>query len=332
MELFGKDLITTQDWSIEEIEALLKVAKELKKSRFKNRWSNCLEKKTFLMLFYNPSMRTRESFECAATELGGHAQYLETKSMRLKRKEAIGEEPKDVARVMSNYGCGIGIRILEDSINKYGEGDKLIREYAKHAEVPVISMAHDKYHPCQALADLMALRTRLGNLKNKKLFLMWSSGHLVRSWSSVQAALLLLSRVGMDVTLTYPKGWDLDGEVIEKVKNNVASAGSGFEITHSLVSAEGADVVYSRNWMSPLRYQSSKEEEIELALKHKDWICDEQLIDRTNNAYFMHPMPVERGWEVTDEVVDSERSLIYEIAENRLHVQKALLALTMGER
>jgi N-acetylornithine carbamoyltransferase len=284
------------------------------------------------MLFYDPSMRTRESFECAATELGGHAQYLEPKAMRLKRKGVTGEEPKDIARVMSSYGCGIGIRILEDSISEYGEGDKLIREYAKYAEIPVTSMAHDKDHPCQALADLMGLRTHFSNLKGKKLFLMWSSGHLVRAWSSVQAALLLLSRVGMDITLAYPKGWDLDEEVIEKVKNNVASVSSEFEITHSLLDAEGADVVYSRNWMSPLRYQSSKEREIELALKHRDWICDEQLMDRTNRAYFMHPMPVERSWEVSDEVADSERSLIYEIAENRLHVQKALLALTMGEK
>jgi len=331
-DLFGKDLITTQDWSIEEIETLLETAEEMKKNRFKNRWSDHLDKKTFLMLFYNPSMRTRESFECAATELGGHAQYLEPKSMRLKRKGSIGEEPRDVAKVMSRYGCGIGIRLLEDAINYYGEGDKLLREYAKHAEVPVVSMAHDRYHPCQGLADLMGLENHLNNLKGKKLFLMWSSGHLVRSLSSIQADLLLLSRMGMDITLAYPKGWELDEEVIEKTKSNASSAGSHFEITHSMNGADGADVVYSRNWMSPLRYQSSKEEEIERALKHREWICDRRLIDRTNNAYFVHPMPIERGWEVTDEVADSEGSLIYEIAENRLHVQKALLAMTMGEK
>ena len=326
--MYGKDLITTQEWSIEELEELLKVAKELKRDRFKNRYNSCLDRRTFLMLFYNPSIRTRESFECSATELGGHAQYLEPKSMRLKSKTQAGETIKDAAKVMSRYGCGIGMRILEDAINEYGEGDRIIREYAEHASVPVVSMAHDIYHPCQALADMMGVQERLGNVKNKKLFVMWSSGHLVRSLCSVQSAMLIFSRFGMDVTLAYPEGWELDPGVIDTVKNNASNSNSKFEITHSLEDAEGADIIYARNWMSPLRYERRKEEEIELSLKHRDWICDSKLMG--DNAYFIHPMPIERGYEVTDEVVDSDRSLVYDIAENRLHVQKALLALTMG--
>jgi len=325
----GKDLITAQEWSLEDLEKVLRVAGEMKADRFGNKYANVLSRKTFLMLFYNPSLRTRESFECAATELGGHAQFLEPKSMRLKSATAAGEEIRDGAAVMSRYGGGIGIRILEDAISEYGEGERVLRGYARYADVPVISMAHDKYHPCQALADVMGLREHMGSLQGKKMLIMWSSGHLVRSWCSVQSTLLLALRMGMNVTLAHPPRYDLDPEVMEQGKRNAEQAGSTFEIASDLNAAEGADVVYSRNWMSPYRYEHGKETEVVMALEHRDWICDERLMAQTNDAYFIHPMPMERGFEATDGVVDSKRSIIYDIAENRLHVQKAVMALTM---
>jgi N-acetylornithine carbamoyltransferase len=330
-KLFGKDMISTQDWSIEDLEFLLKIAGEMKKRRFGNEWSNCLAKKTFMMLFYNPSLRTRESFECAATELGGHAQYLEPKAMRMKTAQGEGEEICDSAKVMSRYAQGIGIRLLEDAISYYGEGEKTLREYAQHSSIPVISMAHDKDHPCQALADLLALKEAFGKVEKKKIVIMWGCGHWVRSWSSIQADLLLLSKFGMDITLAYPEGYDLDPKVISQTRKNARKSNSSFEISNSLEDLTGADVIYSRNWMSRNRYNREKQEEVKLALEHREWICDQKLMEKNHNAYYIHPMPIEREWEVSNQVADSKRSLIYDIAENRLHVQKAVMALTMGE-
>lgn len=335
MDLQGKDLICTQEWAVEELEAVLSLAAEMKRERFTHRYNNCLAQKTFFMFFYNPSVRTRQSFECAATELGGHAQFLEPGAMRLKTATTAGETIEDAAEVMSRYAVGLGIRILEDKISAYGEGDDLLREYARWAEIPIISMAHDKYHPCQGLADMMGLREHLGqDLKRKRLLMMWGHGALARSWCSVQENVLICSRFGMDVTLAHPEGYDLDPKVIAAVEQNCVAHRSRFEIIHdSKEGYEGADVVYARNWMSPQAYKDGvleKADEIEKALRYPEWICDAEKMALTNDALFIHPMPVDRGHEVTDEVASGPRSIIYDVAENRLHVQKALMALTMG--
>jgi N-acetylornithine carbamoyltransferase len=138
----------------------------------------------------------------------------------------------------------------------------------------------------------------------------------------------------MDVTLAHPEGYDLDPEVIAAVGENCASHGSRFEMTHDPEAGyEGTDIVYARNWMSPQAYKDGvldKPGEIEKAVGHPQWICDAEKMALTNDALFIHPMPVDRGHEVTDEVASGPRSIIYDVAENRLHVQKALMALTMG--
>jgi ornithine carbamoyltransferase len=332
----GKDMLTTQDWSVEELEIILKIAEDMQKYRFTDKYSYILNNRTFFMFFYNPSVRTRQSFECAATELGGHAQFLEPKSMRLKTAKTAGETIEDAANVMSRYACGLGIRILEDQISAYGEGHQLLEEYAKWASIPIVSMAHDKFHPCQGLADLMGYRKHLGtNLKGKKILHTWGQGALCRSWSSIQESLLATSRMGMDVTLAFPEGYDLDPEVIEMTKKNCEANGQKFEITHDSVEGyEGADVVYSRNWMTAQAYEGGtlrKAEEIEKSMKYSGWTCNSENMRRSNNALFSHPMPVDRGSEVTDEIASGPRSIIYDIAENRLHVQKAIMALTMSD-
>ncbi len=335
-ELFGKDLICSQDWSKNELDKILELAKRMKKDRFSEKYTKLLKDRTFFMFFYNPSVRTRQSFECAATELGGHAQFLEPKTMRLKTAKTAGETTEDAAKVMSRYACGIGIRILEDKISAYGQGDSLLREYAKYASVPIISMAHDKFHPCQGMADIMGIQEHLGeDLKGKKILITWAHGALARSLCSVQEAALLASRYGMDVTIAHPEGYDLDPEVMESVKKNCSETGAKFEITNDVKSGyKGAHVVYSRNWMSPNAYHDGefhKQEEIEKALKYTDWICDAEKMKLSENAFFTHPMPIDRGHEVTDEIASGPRSIVYDVAENRLHIQKAIMALTMSE-
>ena len=331
VDLKGRDLLCTQDWSVEELEAVLGLAVEMKENRYSDEHTLYLKHKTFMMMFYNSSLRTRQSFEAAATELGGHAQFLETKTLRLKSKTQPGEMLIDTANVMSRYSCGIGVRILEDSVEGYGDGDSFLREFADLADVPIVSMAHDKFHPCQGLADVMGMRGVSGDMKGKTLLQVWGYSPMVRSWSSVQESILLNSRLGMNVRMAYPPGFEVDPEVVETAKANCTTAGTSFEITHDQEEAyDGADVVYSRQWMHPGRYEHGREFDIEESAKYKDWRATTDRMARTNDALFIHPMPIDREHEADDAVCDSERSIIYDVAENRLHVQKAIMALTMA--
>jgi N-acetylornithine carbamoyltransferase len=335
-KLYGKHLVTTQEWTVEDLIETIELAEKMQANRFGEEFSSVLKNRSFLMFFYNPSVRTRQSFEIAATELGGHALFLEPSSMRLRTQKSAGETIEDAARVMSRYGCGLGIRILEDKITEYGQGDQLLREYIEYSSIPIISMAHDRFHPCQGLADVMGYRKHLGKeLQGKTILHAWGHGALARSYCSIQESMLICSRLGMNVRVAHPEGYSLDGEVIEWTKQNCQKHGMEFSIIHDPVEAyRGADIVYSRNWMSPNAYHDGefhKAEEIQKALKYPDWICDKEKMKLTNNGLFSHPMPVDRGHEVTDEVASGPRSIIIDVAENRLHVQKAVMALTMGE-
>ncbi len=333
--LNGKSMITTQDLSREEILEIIQVAEAMQKHRFSDEYTGVLKHQSFLMFFYNPSVRTRQSFEIAATELGGHGLYLEPGGMRLKTKDRAGETIEDVAGVMNRYGCGVGIRILEGKLDYYGRGDEILREYDRYLKVPLVSFAHDRFHPCQGLADAMGYRKHLGeHLEGKTIVHQWGHGALARSHCSVQESMLICSRLGMNVRVAHPPGYELDQEVIDWTKQNCAENSAEFSVTNDPVEAyEDADIVYSRNWMSTDAYSGGefhKEQEVEKAMQYTDWICDEEKMKLTNNGFFSHPMPVDRTHEVTDEVASGPRSIILDIAENRLHVQKAYMALSMG--
>jgi len=342
MSLQGKDILCTQEWSLEELRTALDLAAAMKRDRFSDRWTSILKHKTFLMFFYNPSVRTRLSFEAAATELGGHAQFMTPSAGRFKTDKQAGETIEDAAQVMARYVAGIGIRILEDKVPYYGAGDEMLREYAEWSDVPIFNMADDRFHPCQGLADVMGWAEWFGGgpgwpdyhaLRGKEFLLTWGSGALARSWCSVQEALLIASRVGMNVTVARPEGYDLDPEVYAWSQQNCADNGMDFRVTDDQTEGyRGAHVVYSRNWVTPDAYQDGvlqKQVEIEKAMAFQGWTTTAEKMALTNNGIFTHPMPVDRGSEVTDEVASGPRSAVYDIAENRLHVQKALMALTM---
>jgi N-acetylornithine carbamoyltransferase len=343
MDLYGRDFIVSQDWSLGELEELLDLAAKMKRDRFSPRWTSILQHRTFFMFFYNPSVRTRQSFECAATELGGHAQFLEPGAMRLRTATTAGETTEDAAKVMARYAAGLGIRILEDKVPFYGAGNDLLREYAHWADIPIINMADDRFHPCQGMADVMGWAEWCGEgpgrpdyekLRGKRFLLTWASGALARSWCSVQEALLVASRFGMHVTVARPDGYDLDPQVYEWTRQNCADNGNDFRITNDPDTAyDGVHVVYSRNWVTPQAYQDGafqKKAEQDKATAVPGWITNAERMARTDNAIFTHPMPIDRGMEVTDAIASGPRSAIYDIAENRLHVQKAVMALTMG--
>jgi ornithine carbamoyltransferase len=336
VELQGRDLITTQEWSREELDATLELAKELKKKYYTRELQPLLKNKTFFMLFYNTSTRTRASFEAAMTALGGHAQFVDVRTTRVGE----GEQPKDVARMYERYGHGLGIRILESAVGYvYGRGNEVIREYAKHCDVPVINMADDKYHPCQGLADILTVQEKFPKYEGKKYVISWGYSDKVRSWGSVQEEALLMSRYGIDITIAAPKGFELDPEIMKTCEQNAKESGTSFDTTDDLGSAlDGAHIVFPRNWASHECVMQGmnkfgEERESKLHEKYRDWILTQELVDRMDpEAKIMHVLPVFRGEEATDEVMDGPHSVIYDQAENRLHAQMAVLALTMGEQ
>lgn len=341
--LVGRNMLTVQDFADREIRKILDLALDMKLHRHTQKYSKLLHNKSFLMFFYNPSLRTRLSFETAMTELGGHSQFMTPDMGRFLSPEKAGESIEDSAKVMSRYVAGIGVRI-EDKGRYYGEANKILGEYAKWSEIPVINMADDRFHPCQALADIMGWAECYGGgyakpdydaLKGKTLLVTWASGGLHRSKTSPQAAMLMASRFGMNIRLSHPRGYRLENEAMGWVKQNCKRNDATFEefVDDHEQGYEGANVIYSRHWISEDAYQGGaiqKEAEIKRALAMPEWIFNEEKNSRTDDGIFTHPMPVDRGHEVTDAIASGPRSVIYEVAENRLHVQKALMCLLMG--
>ena len=336
VDLSGRDLITTQDWSIDELQATLKLAGKLKSQYHRGKVQPLLPNKTFFMLFYAPSTRTRAAFEAGMTYLGGHAQYIDVSTTRL----GSGEAPKDVAKMYEKYGHGLGIRILDSAIDYvYGAGISVVREYARHADIPVINMACCTYHPTQGLADLMTTQEELGKVHGKKYVIMWSYARSFRGRCSIQEEALIMPRFGMDVVLAHPPGFEIDPEIIQQAEENARASGGTFQVTNDLNPAlEGANAVFPRNWASNALLtigatKFGKEREFELHEKHRDWTLNERRLDKMDkHAIVTHVLPVLRGEEATDEVMDGPHSVIYPQAENGMYTKMAVMAATMGRK
>jgi ornithine carbamoyltransferase len=336
IDLKGRDLITTQEWSLEELEATLRLARGLKQKYRRGRVPTLLQNKTFFMLFYAPSTRTRAAFEAGMTCLGGHAQYIDVSTTRL----AAGETPKDAAKMYEKYGQGLGVRILDSAIDYvYGAGVSVVREYAKHAQIPVINMACCTYHPTQGLADLMTVQEALGKLRGRKYVIMWGYSKSFRGRCSIQEEALIMPRFGMDVILAHPPGFEIDRKIVETAKENAKAVGAEFQVSNDLNTAiEGAHAVFPRNWASNglLEVGASKfgkEKEAELHEQYRNWTLTQDLLDRMDRkAVVTHVLPVLRGEEATDEVLDGPHSVIYPQAENGMHTKMAVLALTMDKK
>jgi len=322
-DLKGRDLISTQDWTIDELESLFALAAELKRAKHEGEPTPLLAAKTLYMIFFDASTRTRNSFETGMTQLGGHGIYLSPDRMQISH----GENAKDTANVLSRYGEGIAIRHCE-----HGVGNGYLTEIARHATVPVLNMQCDIYHPCQILADYLTVRERFGETKGLKIGVAWTSApNYVRPLSVPQSLVLLMPRFGMDVTLAYPPEFKLLPEIEERARANAALAGTRFEISNRFEDAfEDADVVIPKSW-GPLVTTRDVPQGLALIEQYPTWRCDTQHMALAHDrCIYMHPLPADRGREVTDEVIDGPQSVIYDEAENRLHVQKALMALTMA--
>lgn len=321
-KLKGKDFITTQDWTVEELRTIIALAEELKLAKAVGRPTRLLDAKTLYMIFFDSSTRTRNSFETGITQLGGHGIFLSPDKMQISH----GENARDTANVLSRYGDGIAIRHCA-----FREGNDYLREVAEHAGIPVISMQCDVYHPCQILADYLTIKEKLGAGPGLKLGVAWTSApNYVRPLSVPQSLILMMPRFGIDVTLAYPPEFKLMPEIEEQARANAELSGAHFEISNRFEDAfEDADVVIPKSW-GPLMTTTDTEEGLSLIERYPSWRCDTEHMELAKpHSLYMHPLPADRGREVTDEVIDGPHSVVYDEAENRLHVQKALMALTM---
>ena len=344
LSLKGRDYIAEMEYTRHEMETILELAFSQKKLYASGTPHEVLKGKTFFMLFYNKSLRTRNSFEAGMFQLGGNAHYLTPEAVYMPAKEGdevafTTERICDVARVLARMGHGIGIRIYGDLVGwVYGKGNEYIREFAKWAQVPVINMEDDLFHPCQEIADLMTMKEFLGpDLKGKKLVMSWAYSPSVKKPMAVAHSNVIGGTMfGMNVVVAHPKGFELDPMVVAKGKELADLYGGSLEFTNNMEEAfEGADVVYPKSWpvienLPPYSKTPMHEKTKKLADKNKHWICDAKkmkLIKKT--GIYMHCLPCDRGFEVTDEVADGPQSVIFHEAENRLHGQKALMTLLM---
>ncbi len=340
----GRDFITLLDWSREEVETILDVALDLKRRyAIGEPHDHILRAKTLFMIFYNMSLRTRNSFEAGMTQLGGHAHFLEpgkiyTPALPGREVAYTTERVSDVARVLSRMGNAIAIRCYGEPVDwVYGAANEMIRNFAYWADIPVLNMECDKYHPFQALADILTVKEKFGGFKGVKFVMSWAYSPSIEKPRAVpQSAIIAAAMMGMEVVLAHPKGFELDPEVIEACRSYAERYGGSFAVVNDMEAAfEGAQVVYPKSWTAvpmfkPPVGEGSPERTKELFEANKDWICDaEKLKLADKHAIYMHCLPADRGFEVTDEVIDGPQSVVFDEAENRLHVQKAVMALTM---
>jgi N-acetylornithine carbamoyltransferase len=320
--LRGRDLITTQDWTKDELDTVLAVARELKLRRALGEPHPLLRDKVLAMLFFFSSTRTRASFEAGMAQLGGHAQFIESKTTQI----AHGDTATEIGEILGRYDDGIAIRHVE-----WETGNSYLRQVAEASRVPVLNMQCDWFHPFQALADLFTIVERRGDPRGLTVNVSWAYASSYQKPLSVpQSLILLLTRFGIDVRLTHPPEFHLRPEVLAQAAANAEASGGSLHLLDDFDEGfAGADVVYPKSWGCMLT-TPDPEESAKIASGYSGWIADERRIGlAAADAGYMHCLPADRGIEVTDGVIDGPHSWVFDEAENRLHVQKAVMALTM---
>ena len=306
--LKGRDFISLADYTPEEFKLILETTKELKLRYYSGeRIIPVLQGRVLAMIFEKPSTRTRVSFEVAMEQLGGHAMYLGWRELQLGRGETIA----DTARVLSRYVDGIMARVYEHN--------KLV-ELAKYSDKPVINGLSDLLHPCQAVADIYTIMEKKGEPSKLKIVFV-GDGH-----DNVLHSLMIgIALVGGKIVISSPKGYDPDPIVMKWFNEISGKTGAEVDIERDPREAvKGADVVYTDVWVS-----MGQEKERERRIRElKPYQVNKELMNLAKpDAIFMHCLPAHRGEEVTDDVIDGKWSVVWDQAENRLHTQKAILAL-----
>lgn len=320
----GRDFIGDLDFSKEEVETVMEVAFDLKRKRALGEAHAYLRDKVLAMLFFFTSTRTRGSFEAGMAQLGGHAAFIDSETTQISH----GDTAKEIGEIFGRYFDGIAIRQCD-----WQFGNRYENEVAAASRVPILNMQCDIYHPFQCLADLMTIFEKKGrDLRRKKMVVSWAyAASYSKPISVPQSLILQMTRFGMDVVLAHPPEFKLMPDIVQQAQDNAKKYGTGFEIVNDMDEAfRGADIVYPKSW-GPLVTTTDKNEGKALTEKYRSWITDGRRLKLAKeDAIYMHCLPADRNLEVTDEVIDGPHSVVYDEAENRLHAQKAVMALTMA--
>jgi N-acetylornithine carbamoyltransferase len=334
-----KDFLTTADWTRRELEGLIEAALRWKRG---DAASKPLAGRSVALVFFNPSLRTRASMQVGIFEMGGNAVMLEPggTSWTLEHREGVvmdGDKTEHVAefvRVLGRYCAGIGVRTFAALKDWESERlDPVLNAFARYADVPVINLESAMHHPCQALADMMTIREKLG-AGRKRVVLTWAWHPKPLPMAVPNSFALSAAQMGHELVIARPSGYELDDELMSEVERQAGASGGSVRVTRNIEEAfEGAEVVYAKSWGSRDYYGAPQRDIAERAVYRSKWIVDEQKMRRTANAIFMHCLPVRRNVIVTDGVIESASSVVVDEAENRLHAQKAVLEklLARGE-
>jgi N-acetylornithine carbamoyltransferase len=301
--------------------------------------SQPLAGKSVALVFFNPSLRTRASMQVGIYELGGHAVVLEPggTSWTLEHRAGAvmdGDKTEHVAefvRVLERYCVAIGVRTFA-ALKDWPEErtDPILSAFAKYASVPIINLESAMYHPCQSLADMMTIREKLGEGR-KRVVLTWAWHPKLLPMAVPNSFALAAAQMGHDLVIAHPAGYDLDEELIDTSRQLAANAGGSVKVTNDMDAAfTGAEVIYAKSWGAKQFYGRDEQDTITRAQYRNKWIVNERRMAQTDDAIFMHCLPVRRNVIVTDGVIDSRSSVVIDEAENRLHVQKAVMNKICG--
>ncbi len=332
-----RHFLGTTDWSRPELQALLEDARALRAAPY----NDSLAGKTIALLFLNNSLRTRTSFDVGINQLGGHAVVLSPSGgmWPLEFEDGVvmdgeaEEHVKEAAKVLSRYCDLIGIRAFPKFQDwEEDRKDAVLNSFARYADVPVINM-ETIVHPCQELAHVMALQDHLGDLTGKKYLLTWSYHPKPLNTAVANSSLLIAAKFGMDVTLLCPtEAFVLDDRYLVQAMSDARAQGRKVNITHDIEGGyDGADVVYAKSW-GALPYFGNWEAEKPIRDRFRHFIVDEEKMARTNEALISHCLPMRRNMIMTDAVFDGPNCFAYEEAENRLHVQKAIMRSLVSDQ
>jgi len=333
-----RDFLALEDWSPEAVEAVLVLAARVKRGEIRGG----LARKVLAMVFLDPSLRTRSSMETAMFLHGGHALVLEPGrgSWALETEPgavmdgATVEHIAEAARVLGRYADALAVRAFPKGEDWAVEReDRIVRDFARYCEKPVINLESSRRHPCQALADAMTLRERLGETRGKRFVLAWAWHPKALPTAVPASAALAAARLGMDVVIARPAGFDLDPDDLDLIGRLAREAGGSARLCDDLdAGVEGADAVYVKSWGS-LQAFGRPEEEGALRAGLRDWRLTEPRLRHTRGGrgIVMHCLPVRRNVEIDDAVLDGPNAVVVDQAENRLHAQRALLLEIMGD-
>ncbi|MCY7345607.1 MAG: N-acetylornithine carbamoyltransferase [Pyrinomonadaceae bacterium] len=327
-----KNFLKTSDFSRAELEEIIESAAQFKKGELTGK---PLSGKSVALVFFNPSLRTRASMQVGIYDLGGNSVILEpgNTSWTLEHRENVvmdsdkTEHLKEFVGVLERYVSLIGVRTFAELKDwNLERTEPILSAFEKYSTKPIINLESAMHHPCQSMADMLTIRERFGK-QRKKVLLTWAWHPKPLPMAVPNSFALAAAQFGHDLRIAHPKGYELDAELTAEIERQANENGGSLEITNEIDEAfDNVEVVYAKSWGSFQHYGNADQDIREREIYREKWIVDAAKMQKTNDAIFMHCLPVRRNVIVTDAVIDSANSVVLDEAENRLHVQKAIMA------